>query len=137
MQFTSETIQDTIATANALKAATEVQKEQMKKLDMNKLEDVYDDLADLMAEQEEINDVLGRDFQVGNYDEEELMDGSQENATHILLLLLSYRAKRVRRRDSCRGVERGAVNAKQEGRRGESEERGGRDEADDAVLMDQ
>ena len=136
MQFTSETIQDTIATANALKAATEVQKEQMKKLDMNKLEDVYDDLADLMAEQEEINDVLGRDFQVGNYDEEELMDGSQENATHILLLLLSYRAKRVRRRDSCRGVERGAVNAKQEGRRRESEERGGRDEADDAVLMD-
>ena len=136
MQFTSETIQDTIATANALKEATEVQKEQMKKLDMNKLEDVYDDLADLMAEQEEINDVLGRDFQVGNYDEEELMDGSQENATHILLLLLSYRAKRVRRRDSCRGVERGAVNAKQEGRRRESEERGGRDEADDAVLMD-
>ena len=139
MQFTSETIQDTIATANALKAATEVQKEQMKKLDMNKLEDVYDDLADLMAEQEEINDVLGRDFQVGNYDEEELMDGSQEigTATHISLLLLSCRTKRVRRRDSCRGVERGAVNAKQEGRRGESEERGGRDEADDAVLMDQ
>ena len=80
VQFTSETIQDTIATANALKAATEVQKEQMKKLDLNKLEDVYDDLADLMAEQEEINDVLGRDFQVGNYDENELMDGKRSVA---------------------------------------------------------
>ena len=99
VQFTSDTIQDTIATANALKAATEVQKEQMKKLDMNKLEDVYDDLADLMAEQEEINDVLGRDFQVGNYDEGELMDGRHDPLT-------PRRAERAGRRDPRGGVER-------------------------------
>ena len=66
-----------------------MQKEQMKKLDLNKLEDVYDDLADLMAEQEEINDVLGRDFQVGNYDENELMDGNRpritiQNSTNLM-----------------------------------------------------
>ena len=35
----------------ALKDATEVQKQQMKNLDMDKLEDLYDDLADLMADQ--------------------------------------------------------------------------------------
>ena len=34
----------------ALKEATEVQKQQMKNLDMDKLEDLYDDLADLMAD---------------------------------------------------------------------------------------
>jgi hypothetical protein len=37
-----------------LKEATEAQKVQMKKLDMDKMEDLYDDLADMMADQEEI-----------------------------------------------------------------------------------
>ena len=39
---------------SALKEATVAQQIEMKKLDMDKLEDLYDDLADLMADQEEI-----------------------------------------------------------------------------------
>ena len=38
----------------ALKEATAVQQAEMKKLDMNKMEDLFDDLADMMADQEEI-----------------------------------------------------------------------------------
>ena len=34
----------------------------MKKLDMNKMEDMFDDLADLMADQEEIQEVMGRSY---------------------------------------------------------------------------
>jgi hypothetical protein len=47
----------------------------MTKVNMNELEDVYDDLADLMADQEEINECMSRDFGVGELDEEDLMDG--------------------------------------------------------------
>ena len=73
VQFTSETIASTIDTFAALKEATAVQAQEMKKLDMNKMEDLFDDLADLMADQEEIQEIMGRSYQV-DYDESELMD---------------------------------------------------------------
>ena len=38
----------------ALKEATAVQQQEMKKLNMDQLEDLFDDLADMMADQEEI-----------------------------------------------------------------------------------
>ena len=38
----------------ALKEATVVQQQEMKKLNMDQLEDLFDDLADMMADQEEI-----------------------------------------------------------------------------------
>ena len=49
----------------------------MKNLDMDKMEDLYDDLADLMADQEEIQDVMSRSYQV-EYDESELMNELNE-----------------------------------------------------------
>ncbi len=49
-----------------------MQKEQMKKVDLDQLEDLHDDMADMMAEQEEVQEVLGRDYAVGAYDEQEL-----------------------------------------------------------------
>ncbi len=45
----------------------------MKKLNMDQLEDLFDDLADMMADQEEIQEVMSRSYQV-DYDETELMD---------------------------------------------------------------
>lgn len=45
----------------------------MKKLDMDKMEDLFDDLADMMADQEEIQEIMSRSYQV-QYDESELMD---------------------------------------------------------------
>ena len=57
----------------ALKEATVVQQEQMKKLNMDQLEDLFDDLADMMADQEEIQEVMSRSYQC-EYDESELMD---------------------------------------------------------------
>ena len=73
VQFTSETIQSTIDTYATLKEATAVQAQEMKKLDMNKMEDLFDDLADLMADQQEIQEVMSRSYQV-DYDESALMD---------------------------------------------------------------
>ena len=49
----------------------------MKKLDMDKMEDLYEDLADMMADQEEIQEVMARSYQV-EYDESALMDELNE-----------------------------------------------------------
>ena len=57
---------------SALKEATEVQKKEMSKLNMDHLEDLYDDLADLMADQQEIQEVMSRSYAV-EFDESELM----------------------------------------------------------------
>ena len=42
-----------------MKSAAVAQKEQMKALDMGQLEDLMDDMADIMADQEEINEMMG------------------------------------------------------------------------------
>jgi len=73
VQFTSETIASTIDTYAALKEATAVQAQEMKKLDMDKMEDLFDDLQDLMADQAEIQEIMSRSYSV-EYDESELMD---------------------------------------------------------------
>ena len=70
--FTNESIQDTLNTVQALKAANVAQKEQMKNFDMDQMEDLFDDMADLMADHEEIQEVMGRTYDV-NYDESELL----------------------------------------------------------------
>ena len=55
----------------------------MKKLDLDKMEDLYDDLADLMADQEEIQEVMSRSYQV-EYNESELMDELNELDEEII-----------------------------------------------------
>ena len=40
---------------------------------MDKMEDLFDDLADMMADQEEIQEIMSRSYQV-DYDESALMD---------------------------------------------------------------
>ena len=70
--FTQESIATTINTMTALKAANDVQKQQMKALDMDQMEDIFDDMADMMADMEEINEVMGRDYNV-EMDENDLL----------------------------------------------------------------
>lgn len=44
---------------------------------MDKMEDLFDDMADMMADQAEIQEVMGRSYAV-DYDESELMDELNE-----------------------------------------------------------
>ena len=71
MAFANESIADTINTVSAMKDASIVQKEQMKNFNMDEVEDLFDDMADMMADQEEIQDMMGRNFGV-DCDEGEL-----------------------------------------------------------------
>ena len=92
MAFANESIADTINTVAAMKDASIVQKEQMKNFNMDEVEDLFDDMADMMADQEEIQDMMGRNFGV-ECDEDELMGELAELDVEIMdeeLSLPSY-----------------------------------------------
>ncbi len=52
--FAQESIQTTINTVQALKAANVAQQAVMKNFNMDEMEDLFDDMADMMADMEEI-----------------------------------------------------------------------------------
>ena len=66
-----------------MKAANEAQKIEMKKFDMDQVEDMFDDMADMMADQEEIQEMMGRNFGV-EFDENELMGELEELDEEII-----------------------------------------------------
>ena len=66
-----------------MKEANKVQKEQMAKFDMDEVEDLFDDMADMMADQEDIQEMMGRNFGV-EYDEADLMDELNELDEEII-----------------------------------------------------
>merc|ERR1711915_226895 len=63
--FAQESIQDTINTVTAMKAANVQQKQMMKQIDL-------DDMAEMLADQEEINECMGRNYNC-EFDETELL----------------------------------------------------------------
>ena len=77
VQFTSESIQSNISMFQAMSQATKAQQAEMAKIDYNDLEDMYDNMAEMMADQEEINDMMTRDFG-GEIDEDEMLDELNE-----------------------------------------------------------
>ena len=73
VQFTSESIQGTLDMAAGMKQATLAQKQLMKGMNLDNLEDLHDEMQDMMEDQEEIQEILGRDYAMGeDYDEEEI-----------------------------------------------------------------
>ncbi|CAG9332370.1 unnamed protein product [Blepharisma stoltei] len=72
MQFTSQGVQDTIVAVSAMKAAHEVQKKQMKQLNVEQVENMMDDMQDLMMDTEEINEAMSRNYALDGIDETEL-----------------------------------------------------------------
>jgi charged multivesicular body protein 5 len=60
--FTKENIQHTIDTTKALKEATVAQKEAMKNLNIDEIEDLRDEMDDMVWESNQINDMLNRDY---------------------------------------------------------------------------
>jgi len=76
MQFAHENIENTITMVAATKAASAVMKEKFKlpEMDIDAILDMQDDMAELLEESNEINEVLGQDYGIGDeLDEDDLM----------------------------------------------------------------
>ena len=63
--FTIDSVKDTITTVDAMKAASKTLKHEFKKVDIDKIEDIQDDLADMMEDMGEVQEALGRSYDVG------------------------------------------------------------------------
>ena len=69
--FTNETFQTTMETTKALKSAVEAQKEQMKNINIDELEDLRDEMSEMQYDSQQIQDLLSRNYDI-EADESEL-----------------------------------------------------------------
>eukprot|EP00904_Undaria_pinnatifida_P004136 jgi/Undpi1/13723/HiC_scaffold_9.g03376.m1 len=72
--FAIDSIKDTATTVAAMKDASKTLKAEVKKIDINKVEDLTDDMADMMEDMNEINDIMGRSYNVGEELDEDDLD---------------------------------------------------------------
>jgi len=62
--FAMETTKDTMTTVNAMKHANKAMKKEMKKINIDEIEDIQDDLEDMLEQSNEIQETLGRSYGV-------------------------------------------------------------------------
>merc|ERR1712062_830469 len=86
LKFTQETLAETGTTVAAMKEANKQIQQQYKEINIDEIEDLQEEMADLMYDAEEIQDVLGRDLGMDDFDEDELMDelGELEDEMDLL-----------------------------------------------------
>ncbi|KAM3147059.1 hypothetical protein pb186bvf_000775 [Paramecium bursaria] len=75
--FTKENITNTMEMAQAMKQQVDVQKQMFKDIDMDKLDDIMDDMEDMKFETEYMNDMMNRNYSC-DVDEGELDREMQE-----------------------------------------------------------
>merc|ERR1712087_820309 len=76
VSFTLSNAKDTVESVKAMKAATTELKRAFKEdINLDEIEDLHEEMEDIMFDQEEIQEVMGRAFgDVDEIDEDELMD---------------------------------------------------------------
>jgi len=72
--FGIQSVKDSLTTVNAMKSANVSLKQELKKIDIDDVENMQDDLSDLLQDNNEIQEALGRSYGVGEVDETELED---------------------------------------------------------------
>jgi len=73
-KFAQDSVKDNITTVSAMKQATKELKTQMKEINIDEVEDLHDDMNDLMEDNDEINEIMGRQYGVPEeVDESDLM----------------------------------------------------------------
>eukprot|EP01041_Mallomonas_annulata_P003726 gene3726-7405_t len=70
--FAIESVKDTQLTLAAMKVATVQLKIENKKMNINEIEDMQDDLQDMFEDMEEVNELMGRSYNVGGIDDLDL-----------------------------------------------------------------
>jgi charged multivesicular body protein 5 len=91
--FTVESLRSTAETVTVMKTAAKEMKQNMKAMNIDKVEDLRDELAELMEDSNEINEVLSRSYGTPEYlDEADLeaelgmlqeFQGIEENPSYL------------------------------------------------------
>ncbi|ETW08927.1 hypothetical protein H310_01410 [Aphanomyces invadans] len=76
--FAIETAKDSLDTVSAMKAAATQLKAETKKFNFTELENVQDDMADMMEDMNEIQEILGRSYGIGQDIDESQLEAELE-----------------------------------------------------------
>ena len=76
--FAIESMKNTMTTVEAMKDANKVMKQQFKKVDINKVEEVQFDMEDMLDQANELQEIMGRSFGVGEEIDEDMLDAELE-----------------------------------------------------------
>ena len=60
--YATQSLKDTKATVNAMKAGVKEMKKEFKNVNIDKIEDMQDELADMLEDANEVQEVLGRAY---------------------------------------------------------------------------
>ncbi|XP_046848410.1 charged multivesicular body protein 5-like [Xenia sp. Carnegie-2017] len=70
--FATQTLKDTKTTVDAMKTGLKEMKKEYKKVDIDKIEDLQDDLSDMLDQANEVQEALGRQYGTPDLDEDDL-----------------------------------------------------------------
>ncbi|KAF7266079.1 vacuolar protein sorting 60 [Rhynchophorus ferrugineus] len=70
--FAAQTLKDTQTTVVAMKDGMKAMKKEFKKINIEDIDDVQDELADMLEQADEIQDALGRSYNTPELDDDEL-----------------------------------------------------------------
>jgi len=72
IMFAQEGLKETASTVAAMKDANKALKKQFKQININQVEDMQDDMADLLEQAEEVQNAMGRSYNTDDIDEADL-----------------------------------------------------------------
>lgn len=70
--FAAQTLKDTQATVSAMKDGMTQMKKEFKKINIDQIEDIQDDMADMLEQADEVQDAMGRSYNMPEIDDDEL-----------------------------------------------------------------
>ncbi|KAK7865771.1 hypothetical protein R5R35_002098 [Gryllus longicercus] len=70
--YATQTLKDTHATVTAMKAGVKQMQKEFKKINIDEIEDIQDDMADMLEQADEVQTALGRSYGTPDIDEDEL-----------------------------------------------------------------
>merc|ERR550519_3274939 len=72
VNYTTQMLKDTKTTVDAMKVGVKEMKKEFKNVNIDQVEDLQDELADMMEDANEIQEVMGRSYGMPEVDEDEL-----------------------------------------------------------------
>lgn len=70
--YATQTLKDTKTTVTAMKLGAKEMKKEFKNINIDEIEDIQDDMADMLEQADEIQDTLGRSYGTPEIDEDDL-----------------------------------------------------------------
>merc|ERR1711973_966649 len=72
VNYSTQMLKDTKTTVNAMKVGVKEMKKEFKNVNIDQIEDLQDDLADMLEEANEVQEALGRSYGMPEIDEDDL-----------------------------------------------------------------